>query len=100
VCHELKDRIPGWCWDREADRIAFDELFGPRLDGLRHLREVISKDNIYELVFEPFYLEMEAEWDKLSPLARLMYAKWRSGYEDDLYLTKLEAEDGRPGDAD
>jgi hypothetical protein len=38
---------------------------------------------------------MEAEWDKLSPLARLMYAKWRCGYEDHLYLTKLEAAVGQ-----
>jgi hypothetical protein len=30
----------------------------------QHLRyEDLSKGNIYELVFEPFYLEMEAEWE-------------------------------------
>jgi len=98
----MKDRIPSYCWDRGADRIAFDELFGPRMHNLRqHLRyEDLAEGNIYELVFEPFYLEMEAEWERLSPLARLMYAKRRSGYEDDLYLTKLEAEVGQPADAE
>jgi hypothetical protein len=43
---------------------------------------------------------MEAEWERLSPLARLTYARWRCGYEDDLYLTKLEAEVGQPADAE
>ena len=101
VCHEMKDRIPWRFWDTGAHSIAFDELFGRRMHDLRRIpREQISARTIYELVFEPFYLEMEAEWDRLSPLARLMYAKWRCGYEDGKYLTELEAEVGQPGDAD
>lgn len=44
------------------------------------------------VVFEPVYLEMEAEWNRLSPLARLLYAKWRCGYEDHLYLARCKPE--------
>lgn len=84
VCHDLKDRIPSYCWDGGASRIAFDELFLSRIDNLRHLDH---KD-----VFAHCYLEIEAEWHTLSPLARLMYAKMRSVFEDDLYLGGLEGE--------
>ena len=58
-----------------------DELFGSRLATIRHLPP--------ETVFEHCYLDIEADWESLSPLARLMYAKMRSTLEDSLYLDKL-----------
>ena len=58
-------------------------MFGSRLDSLR----LLSPSS----VFECCYLDIEAEWERLSPIARLMYAKMRSSLEDHLYLDKLEA---------
>jgi hypothetical protein len=81
VCHELKDRIPLQCWDSKACDAAIHELFGSRFDDLRHFP--------IESAFEHCYLEIEAEWDKLSPIARLAYAKMRSVFEDGRYLDKL-----------
>lgn len=81
ICHELKDRIPSYCWHPEALHIADGELFGSRLESIRHLPP--------ETVFEYCYLDIEADWEHLSPLARLMYAKMRSALEDRWYLDKL-----------
>jgi hypothetical protein len=82
ICHELKDRIPLRCWHSEARYAATNELIGGRLDSIRHLAP--------EVAFEYLYLEIEADWPDLSPLARIMYAKMRSTYEDHLHLNQLD----------
>ena len=58
-----------------------NELIGSRMESIRHLRP--------ETAFEHCYQEIEADWENLSPLARLMYAKMRSALEDRSYLDKL-----------
>jgi hypothetical protein len=81
ICHDLKDRIPLGCWDSEARHIATEELFGGRLNSISHLPA--------ESVFEHCYLDIEADWQSLSPLARLWYAKMRSVLEDYLYMDRF-----------
>lgn len=81
LCHELKDRIPLAYWDSAALGAAMRELIGSRLESLR--------DFLPETAFERCYLDIEADWNKLSPVARLVSAKMRSILEDHLYLNKL-----------
>lgn len=85
VCHELKDRIPLQFWHPDVSGAASEELWRPRLDVLRQVG--------HEAAFGHCYLEIEAEWGTLSPLARLLYAKVRSVYEDGLYLDKMKSQD-------
>lgn len=88
VCHDLKDRIPLHYWDRSASKAAFDELFSGKLDSMRHLPP--------EEVLDRLHSEFAPDWAKLSPLARVLLAKLRCGYEDHLYLDRLESEPDMP----
>jgi hypothetical protein len=77
VCHDLKDRVMLRYWDLEAAFTAIQELFCEVPEAARYLSP--------ETVFNQCYLDIEKNWATLSPLARVMYAKMRSIYEDNLY---------------
>lgn len=74
LCHDLKDRVMLKDWDVEAAIISLQELFCDLPDSLRSLRP--------EEVFDYYHLSIEEKWGSLTPLARVMYAKLRSIYED------------------
>lgn len=83
VCHDLKDRVMLRDWDLEAAFTAIQELFVSVPDAIKGLPA--------DEVFEKTYRDIELRWKLLSPLARVMYAKMRSIYEDRIFSNRTEA---------
>lgn len=87
VCHDLKDRITLYNWDLEAAFRATQELFRDIPESIQSLPP--------ERIFDECHLEIEKGWVNLSPLARVMYAKMRSIYEDRRYSQNISNKSSR-----
>jgi hypothetical protein len=86
VCHDLKDRIPLKLWDLQAMHEAFDELFMDKVSAMRNLPRPEAFERLNASL-----ADLESKWSELSPLARVLLAKFRSVHEDEIYLNHMES---------
>src|SRR5262249_16162987 len=89
VCLDLKDSVTLYKWDLEAAFTAIEGVFGNVPESIQRLPP--------EEIFSQCYLDIEGRWGDLPPIARVMYAKLRSIYEDYVQMKAESHAGGIPG---